>query len=233
MKKSILAFLFIISQSLSSQAQVLIVAIFGDDLNSGKIEFGLDGGYNRSWYLNKEGAEGLNNFNLGFFFHIKMTDNNTGFISTGVHVKSNVGASGMPTYSIGDPEFDAVYAEGELTTKVNVFYVPIMWQQRLGKVFVEGGIQPGLRSKAYDYFDVEDYDGELEYKKDVRDDYTRLDFGMVGGLGYRFKEGPVSSSVGLNYYCGVVDVYKPETHNLKNSSLYIYARIPIGAGGSK
>lgn len=233
MKKSILAFLFIISQSLSSQAQVLIVAIFGDDLNSGKIEFGLDGGYNRSWYLNKEGAEDLNNFNLGFFFHIKMTDNNTGFISTGVHVKSNVGASGMPTYSIGDPEFDAVYAEGELTTKVNVFYVPIMWQQRLGKVFVEGGIQPGLRYKAYDYFNVEDLGGELEYKRDVRDDYTRLDFGMVGGLGYRFKEGPVSSSVGLNYYYGVVDVYKPETHNLKNSSLYIYARIPIGAGGSK
>lgn len=233
MKKSLLAFLFVFSLRLSSQAQVLIVAIFGDDLNSGKIEFGLDGGYNRSWYLAKEGAEGLNNFNLGFFFHIKMTENNTGFISTGVHVKSNVGASGMPTYSIGDPDFDNVYADGELTTKVNIFYVPIMWQQRLGKVYLEGGIQPGLRYKAYDYFHVEDFGGELEYKKDVRDDYTRLDFGMVGGLGYRLKEGPVSASIGLNYYYGVVDVYKPETEDLKNSSLYVYARIPIGAGSKE
>lgn len=233
MKKIFLSFLLYIFFSVSTKAQVLIVAIFGDQLNSGKIEFGLDGGYNRSWYLDKEGAEGLNNFNLGFFFHIKMTESNKGFISTGVHVKSNVGASGMPTYSIGDPEFDDVYVNGELTTKVNVFYAPIMWQQRLGKVFVEGGIQPGLRYKAYDYFNVEDYEGELEYKRDVRDDYTRLDFGMVGGLGYRFNDGPVSTSVGMNYFYGVVDVYKPETQNLKNSSLYVYVRIPIGAGGSK
>ncbi len=34
--------------SLSAQAQLLIVAVFGDELNSGKIEFGLDGGDNRS-----------------------------------------------------------------------------------------------------------------------------------------------------------------------------------------
>ncbi len=219
--------------SLSAQAQLLIVAIFGDELNSGKIEFGLDGGYNRSWYLDKEGAKGLNNFNLGFFFHVKVTENNTGFISTGVHVKSNVGASGMPTYSIGDPDFDEVFADGELTTKINVFYVPIMWQQRLGKVYVEGGIQPGMRAKGFDYFRVEGFEGNVEYKKDVRDDYTRLDFGMVGGLGYRLKKGPVSASVGVNYYYGVVDVYKPETYNLKNSSLYVYGRIPIGAGTSK
>lgn len=233
MKKSLPIFSVVFFLSIASQAQVLIVALFGDQLNSGKIEFGLDGGYNRTWYFAREDAEGLNNFNLGFFFHIKMTENSTGFISTGVHVKSNVGASGMPTYSIGDADFDQIYGDGELTTKVNTFYLPIMWQQRMGKVYVEGGIQAGLRTKAVDCFKVDGYGGELEYNKDVREDYTRLDFGMVGGLGYRFKGSPVSASVGLNYYQGVVDVYKPETHNLKNSSLYVYARIPIGAGGTK
>ncbi|WP_026968127.1 outer membrane beta-barrel protein [Algoriphagus terrigena] len=231
MKKILPAFLVLFFLSFTAQAQLLIVAIFGDQLNSGKIEFGLDGGYNRTWYFAREDAKGLNNFNLGFFFHIKMTENSTGFISTGVHVKSNVGASGMPTYPIGDPDFDDVYADGELTTKVNVFYVPIMWQQRLGKIYVEGGIQPGMRAKAFDYFKVNDYGGELEYKRDVRDDYTRLDFGMVGGLGYRLKDAPVSASIGMNFYQGVVDVYKPESYDLKNSSLYVYARIPIGAGG--
>lgn len=233
MKKSIATLLFIFFCSLSAHAQVLIAAIFGDQLNSGKIEFGLDGGLNRSWYLAREDAKGLNNFNLGFFFHIKMTENNKGYISTGVHVKSNVGASGMPTYSIGDQEVDNLFSEGQLTSKVNVFYVPMMWQQRLGKIYIEGGIQPGLRTKVYDIFKVEDAGGDLEYKKEVSDDYTRLDFGMVGGLGYRFKEGPVSTSVGLNYYAGIVDVYKPEIYNLKNSSLYVYARIPIGAGKNK
>ncbi len=233
MKKSALIFVFTFFLAISSQAQVLIAALFGDKLNSGKIEFGLDGGMNRSWFLGRSDASGLNNFNLGFFFHIKMTENNKGFISTGVHVKNNVGASGMPTYSIGDPDFDEIYADGELTTKVNVFHVPIMWQQRLGKVFVEGGIQPGLRYTAFDIFELEDFGGDLEYKKDVKDDYTRLDFGMVGGMGYRFDPGPVSTSVGLNYYYGLVDVYKAETYDLKNSSLYVYVRIPIGAGKNK
>lgn len=233
MKIKITAFLFTFFLSLSGQAQVLIVALFGDKLNSGNIEFGLDGGFNRSWYMDKEGAEGLNHFNLGFFFHIKVSENSRGFISTGVHVKSNVGASGMPTYSIGDPEFDDVYANGELTTKVNVFYAPVMWQQRFGKLYIEGGIQPGLRTKANDYFNVEEYGGELEYKKDVKDDFTRLDFGVVGGLGYRLSATTISPSVGMNYYQGVVDVYKSETQNLRNSSLYVYVRIPIGAGGEK
>jgi hypothetical protein len=233
MKKIALGFFFIFFLAFSSQAQILIAALFGDKLNSGNIEFGLNGGFNRSTFLVREDASGLNNFNLGFFFHFKMTENNKGFLSTGVHVKSNVGAGGMPTYSIGDPEFDEVFADGELSTKLNVFYVPILWQQRLGKIYVEGGIQPGLRYKGFDYFNVEEYGGELEYKKDVRDDYSRLDFGFVGGLGYRMNPGPVSTSVGLNYYYGVVDVYKAETYDLKNSSLYVYVRIPIGAGADK
>lgn len=233
MKNRLLSFLFAFFLYSSSQAQVLIVAIFGDKLNSDKIEFGLNGGFNRSWYFDREDSEGLNNFNLGFFFHIKMTENSTGYISTGVHVKSNVGASGMPTYPIGDSSFDEVYANGELTTQVNVFYLPIMWQQRLGKVYFEGGIQPGLRTKANDIFEVDDFGGELEFKRDVRDNYTRLDFGVVGGMGYRFKNERISPSLGLNFYNGLVDVYKPDTQRLQNSSLYAYIRIPIGAGAAE
>ncbi len=226
-------YLFVISFllfSFTARSQVLIVAIFGDDLNSGKIEFGLDGGYNASWLMGKEGAQTLNNFNLGFFFHIKVSEKS--FISTGVHVKSNVGGSGMPTYPIGDPEFDAVYANGERTTKLSVFYVPIMWQQRFNRFFVEGGIQPGLRTQVWDIFTVENYGGDLEYTRDVSDDYTRLDFGLVGGMGYRLKPGPVAVSLGVNYFHGLVDVYKPQ-EEITNSSLYVYARIPIGAGGKK
>ncbi len=75
--------------------------------------------------------------------------------------------------------------------------------------------------------------GGLEYKRDVRDDYTRLDFGFVGGLGYRLNKGPLSASIGVNYYGGLVDIYKPDTYRLNNSSLYVYGRIPIGAGMSK
>ena len=211
-------------------AQVLISLILGDDLNSDKIEFGLIGGDNISFINTIPDAEMLNHFNLGFYFHINLKNNS--YLSTGVLVKSSVGASGMPTYPIGDPEFDDVFNNGELTKKISYFYVPIMYHQRFNnRWYIEGGFQPGLRNKAYEIFEVDDeYGGELTYKKDARDNYIRLDFGLVGGVGYKFKKEIKSTAVGINYYQGLVDVSKVDNLVVKNSSVYFYVKIPIGAG---
>lgn len=217
--------------SVGAHGQIIIAAIFGDELNSGKIEFGLDGGYNPSWFSEPANAKTLNNFNIGFFFHIKLTENS--FVSTGVHVKSNVGASGLAPYSLGDPNLDAVFAQGERTTKISIFYVPILWQQRFNRFYIEGGIQPGLRSKVRDIFTAHNGDDEVEYTRNVSDDFTRLDFGLTGGVGFRFLPGPVSSSMGVSYYQGLVDVYKPTDQHVVNSTVYVYGRIPIGAGKKK
>ncbi|WP_157966147.1 outer membrane beta-barrel protein [Cognataquiflexum aquatile] len=221
--------LLFITVSGTSKAQVIISLLFGDALNTEKIEFGLTGGLNRSYFNGYNGSEGLNNFNLGFYFHIRVKENS--FLSTGVLVKSNVGATGMPTYALGDENFDELFEEGNLTTKVNVFYVPIMWQQRINQRFLlEGGIQAGLRSKAYDYFNLESNGGDLEFRRQVSDDFTRLDFGLVGGMGYKLKKDLKSMSVGMLYYYGLVDVMKNPDATVNNSSLNVYLRIPIGAG---
>ncbi len=216
---------------IGADAQIIMALIFGDNLNSGKVEFGLDGGYNPSWFSEPDQAKTLHNFNLGFFFHIKLTEKS--FVSTGVHVKSNVGASGMDTYSLGDPNLDAVFDEGELITKISIFYVPILWQQRVNRFYVEGGIQPGLRSKVRDIFTAKNGADEVEYIRNVSDDYTRLDFGVAGGMGFRLQPGPVASSIGVTYYQGLVDVYKPSDLRIVNSTLYVYGRIPIGGGVKK
>jgi hypothetical protein len=88
--------ILLICLSTTSKAQILISLFFGDALNTEEIEFGLVGGLNRSYWLNVDESTGLNNFNIGFYFHINMFE--TSYLSTGVLVKSNVGASGMPTY---------------------------------------------------------------------------------------------------------------------------------------
>ena len=44
-------------------------------------------------------------YKLSSYFHFKMAEN--AYISTGVLVKSDVGGTGMPTYAIGDPDFDS------------------------------------------------------------------------------------------------------------------------------
>jgi len=227
LSKLCLIFIFI-SASSTSKAQILISLIFGDALNTEKIEFGLTTGLNRSYMLDIEESSGLNNFNLGFYFHINMRE--TSYLSTGVLVKSNVGARGMSTYPIGDPDFDEVFADGEMSKKLSYFYVPILWHQRFNnRFFLEGGLQLGLRSKAYDYFHLEDENnGEIDYKTDVGDAYTRFDLGLLGGMGFKFRKQTKSLAMGLNYYYGLLNVSKLPDMTIKNSSIYLYVRIPIG-----
>ena len=70
---------------------------------------------NRSYILDIEDSKAMNNFNLGFYFHIHMMKNS--YLSTGVLVKSNVGAKGMEPYSIGDAAFDSVYQHSDFDQK--------------------------------------------------------------------------------------------------------------------
>ena len=219
----------ILSLSAPSSGQILISLLFGDALNTPQIEFGLAGGMNRSWIHTINESEGMNNFNIGFYFHINMFEKS--YLSTGVQVKSNVGARGMTAYSIGDPDFDDVFAEAELIKEINYFYVPIMWHQRFfDRFYLESGFQMGLRGKAWDIFKQKDaYGGDLEYQRDIRDQIDIFDGGLVAGMGYKFKKEIKSTAIGINYYYALKDVSKVEGISIRNSSLYIYCKIPIGA----
>jgi hypothetical protein len=222
---------FFLLLSLTPKAQVLISLVFGEALNTPKIEFGMIGGLNRSYLNNISNSEGKNYFNLGFYFHVNVKNNS--FISTGVLVKSSVGATGMPVYSIGDAAFDSTYKDGTLTKKISCFYVPIMFHQRFNnRWYIEAGPTAGLRSKAVDIFETTTLDGDLKYTKDVKDQYTRLDFGLTGGVGYKLKKQLKSMAIGINYYYGLVNVSKTDVA-MKNSSVYFYLKLPIGLGAEE
>jgi len=213
-------------------AQVLITLLFGEALNSEKIEFGLVGGMNRSYILDIEDSEGKNNFNLGFYFHILMK--NSSYLSTGVLVKSNVGATGMDIYPIGDDDFDLVYNNGTLTKKINCFYVPILFHQRFNnRWYIEAGPQLGLIYKPLDIFEVSEYGGDLSYKRQVMDEYKHIDAGLLGSVGYKFKKETKSISAGINYYYGLANVSNRSDLTIKNSYVNFFFKIPIGASESK
>lgn len=213
-------------------AQVLISLLFGDALNSEKIEFGLIGGMNRSYIYDIDASKGLNNFNIGFYFHILIKKSS--YLSTGVLVKSNVGATGMPTYPIGDEDFDAVFQDGVLTKKISCFYVPILFHQRFNhRWYIQAGPQLGLIYKPKDIFKISESGGDLSYKRIVRDEYKYIDAGLLGGVGFKFKKKTKSVSAGINYYYGLVNVSKTPDLKIRNSSIYFYVKIPIGAGKSE
>jgi hypothetical protein len=215
-----------------TKAQVLITLLFGEKLNTPKIEFGLQGGLNRSFINDIEESEGMNKFSLGFYFHVMLKNNS--FISTGVTVKSTYGATGMPTYSMNDAAFDTIYQNGTLTKKINYFYLPVMFHQRFNNfMYIEAGPQFGLRHKATDVFEESALGGDLSYTRDVKDEYKALDAGIVGGVGFKLKRILKSMSIGVSYYYGLVNVSNVEGVTIKNSGVYFFLKQPIGLGGGE
>jgi len=234
-KKLSVAVLFILGILVCSQAasaQVLIALLFGEALNSGKVEFGLDGGANWAGMRGVEGAGTLTTWNLGFYFDIKLK-NPVWMVHTGVIVKSSMGADHLPVYPLGDAALDEEFSGGSVTRRLSYFNVPLMIKYRGHKHFyAEGGIQLGLLYKASDTFTNHVPDGgDLSYKISNRDLYHRLDAGLVVGVGYRLLGGN-GMNIGVRYYHGLADIAKDDAGPRQyNRTLYLTVGIPIGAGG--
>lgn len=213
------------------QAQVIISLLFGDALNTGRIEFGLDGGLNFASLRGLDEAGSLRTWNLGFYFDIKL-DNPAWMVHTGVIVKSTMGAEDQPPYPLGDATLDSLFAGGHVTTRLRYFNVPVMIKYRLPHhFFVEGGGMAGLLYQAKDEFfaAVEDED-DLSHELDVEDAYDRLDAGIIVGVGYRLLGGD-GMNLGVRYYHGLVDVGRDDAMPSRyNRSWYLTLGIPIGAG---
>jgi len=215
----------------TAQSQVLISLLFGDKLNSGKVEFGLDGGLNLSTQSGLNQRKNLSSLNLGFYFDIKLNDSPKWMIHTGVIVKSNMGASHLPVYPLSEPDLDNALAGGAVERKLSYFNVPVLIKYKLSDQFyVEAGPQLGLLYKAYDEFSNTILGEELTYRNEIRDYFHRLDAGLMAGFGYRLMKGN-GMNFGVRYYYGLVDVVIDDTGDpVANRSFYLAVGIPIGVG---
>lgn len=231
MKKYFLILLLSLA-SFTSRSQILISLVFGDKLNSGTVEFGLDGGAN---FTSLQGLNGSTStgFNLGFYFDIKTKSK--WIIHTGVLVKSPMGVDGLSPYTLNIPELDTAFIGGEVQRNLRYFNVPVMFKYPLGKNFyAEGGIMLGLLYKGFDLFTQEiNKPEDLTYQLDNRKNYHPLDAGVMAGLVYRLMGGN-GMNLAVRYYYGFVDITLDDSGaNVYNSSLYLAVGIPIGAGKAK
>ena len=232
--KKIIFFVGIILSFHTGNTQVLISILLGDKLNTGKIEFGLDGGANWSTIKNLDGAKSLTSFNLGFYFDFKLK-NPSWMLNTGVIVKSNMGADELPVYSLGNPNLDNAFTGGKITRTINYFNVPIMMKYSFkNHIYLKGGIQLGLRYKAFDEFknSVNEED-DLKYELDIKDQFHPIDAGLAIGAGYRLMKGN-GMNIGVQYYIGLLDIRVDDSSpNQFNRVLYLTAGIPIGKNPKK
>lgn len=230
MRKSLLLIAFL-AFCYSANSQVLISILLGDKLNSGKIEFGLDGGLNLSTINGLDQGKYANYFNIGFYFDIKLK-NPSWLLHTGVIVKSSMGIESLPVYSLNNDTLDKAFSGGEVDRRLNYFNVPIMMKYKISKnIFAEAGPMLGLRTKCYDNFNKQIVDKEdLTYRLENSGNYKRIDAGMMAGIGYRLLGGN-GMNLGIRYYMGLMNISTDDlSPKLYNRSIYFVVGIPIGAG---
>jgi len=230
--KFILATILLISLSYTAHSQVLISLLLGDKLNSDKLKFGLDGGANWSNITGLDPSNYKPHFNLGFYFDFRLKENTRWYLHTGVLVKSTMGAQKLNPYLTGNAEIDSLFVNGNVERKINYFNVPILARYQFkNMLYIEAGPNLGLRYKAFDIFtaDVEDKQ-DLSYTLDVRDQFTRIDAGVMAGVGFQVLKG-TGYNFGMRYYYGLTEIMKENAGDPQhNSTYYLYFSLPIGAG---
>jgi len=222
-KLFILIFLFLYSYNIHSQ--VLIALLLGDKLNSGKIEFGLDGGLNFARIGNMDSNSFSRELNIGFYFDIKMKEQ--WYLNTGVLVKSTLGIDNLTEQDLNFLGATTYDAEGEYKQRINYFLVPALAKYKFkNNIHAELGPQFGLATKAFIQFDSDVEGNEARIRETNTDMINRFDVGIAAGVGYRLLKG-LGWTIGARYYYGFLDVYKDRS-GTKNSSLFLKLNVPIG-----
>ena len=212
--------------SLSVQSQVLLSVIFGDKLNSEKIEFGLDGGFNWSQITDLESSSFKRTFNIGFYFDILLKDQWS--IYTGVLVKAQLGSDNLTDEDLAFLEITPQEEEGTYSQRLSYFLTPVLMRYNFpNRIYIEAGPQFGLMYRASVDFSSDTDEQEIRIRNFNKDKINKIDAGISGGIGYRLRPRK-GMSVGLRYYYGFVNVYK-ERSGTKNSSIFAKVTIPIGA----
>lgn len=214
-----------------ANSQVLISILLGDKLNSGGIEFGLEGGYSLSSLSGVDPAESHNDFSLGFYFDFKMKDPSW-ILTTGVRVKSTMGADGLATYDLGQEDLNESFEGGSVNRVLGYFQVPVSMRYTFkNNFFAQAGIQLGARNTSKDVFvNTVNKTDDLEYTLNVKNAYHPLDGGLLAGIGYRINKGN-GMNLSAQYYYGLMDVRVSDSSpDQSNRALYINVGIPIGKG---
>lgn len=230
-KHRILILILALLTTSSMHSQVLMSLIFGDKLNSDKVEFGLEGGFNFSNIDELRGSKRFSSFNLGFYFDIALQDHWR--IYTGVLVKSKLGSDELTLEDLQRLEIPVEEEDGTYTQKLNYFLVPALIKYKFdNRMYLETGPQFGLRSKAFVEFYAEAEDGrEIEVRTTNTDQTNPIEAGWLVGTGYHFSPGK-GMSVGVKYHHGFTNVYK-NISGSTNSSIFVKMTIPIGANKGK
>lgn len=222
--------LFIVLLACSpARAQVLIALILGDDLNSGKIEFGMTTGLNASTIDGVDGGEAELAPYLGLYFDIKLSEN--WYFHPETWPKTVLGQDKLPPYATGDSALDVQLADATVRRKFDVIPTSFMITRKLGQhLYVDAGPYGTLIMGARDIFTRETADDELTYTVKITEAMHTIEIG--GGLGARYKLSKgLGVNIGVHGFMSFTNVDKAD--QWKFQWLRASVGVPIGRGKVK
>lgn len=211
-------------------AQVLISLLLGDKLNSPNIEFGLEGGINLTNVYGFENEGSLANFNLGFYFDVRMKNNL--YLYTGVQGISGLGMRDLAPSDLEFLEADFYDVEGTYNQKITAFMVPILANYKFNNHFyIEAGPQLGWIYNGWVVFKSEEENKDWNIKDYNKDLLNWFNGGIAVGAGYKLLKGE-GWTIGIRYYQGLTNVFKDKSGS-QHHSLHFKVNIPVGVAKTK
>ena len=230
-KKIIVGILFLTLIGIQQiQSQVLIGLLFGEKLNKGPIEFGVNVIGNSSATTLDNGASNRNKLGFGLYLDYKMSEK---FIfSTGFFFAS---PKGQVNFNETDPYYlltDSLFAGANTERILNYFEVPLLLEIRpIPNWGIGVGGYVSIMTRAYDYYKVsqDNGDGDILHERSILENMNRLDYGLTGSIHYHFKGDP-GSKIRVSYMLGLNNILKDSDVNVYNEVFRIGWLIPIKFG---
>lgn len=214
------------------QAQVLIGLIFGDRLNSDKMEFGLNVGANMTTMSHINSEKFNRGLAIGLYIDYKFADHFA--LATSLLFSSPKGVRNFGEDEYFQPLPDSIWIGSKSSRGLSYIDLPLVVQYRpVPQIGIGLGIQTSLLLKAEDSFTHSYEDWDIGSVIDITDNFNRLDFGLVASLNFHFNGDP-GVQIRLNYSHGLVNVYNSSVNRTAyNRTIQIGAMIPIKTGIKK
>ncbi len=229
MKKRFITTIFIVAFLLpfSGNGQILISILFGEQLNSGKMEFGLVGGANIATMRGLESPKYTSNFGLGLFLDYKFDDH--WFLGFEANVKTTLGARSLEFEDLPYPLNDTIFQRAESSErKLELINLPVFINYRFNKgLSIGAGTYLSWLHGTRDIVDFKDGPYEATFERSFTGSTNRFDVGFVGVVGYQFK-GKLGMQIRGKVNYGVVDVFKGDAGVSANNIWYfIGVAVPV------
>src|SRR5215203_4798006 len=154
----------------AASAQIVLALLFGDKLNTDKMEFGLVVSPAITSITNESG-QAKSSFNLALYFNLR--PDRRLFLHVELVGKGSYGAKSIFPQATGNDTLDNLFSGGSIERKIQTFGMPVLARYRVSKLFfAEAGVQTNMLLKVHDIYHATINGSELDYTVKTTDEFT-------------------------------------------------------------